>query len=337
MKKLISGILALSMFLCVTGCTDTTWVAQKGETVVTNGMYKGMLVNAYRQGSLTVTDSSVPLEKQQIDGKNFYDWVKEQALRDLQMYYGVTQKCDELGIDLEQERIDSLTKSVEENWAQLEIFDKNGCDTQSYTALNLYSHKSNMLFEKTYGQGGQKQVSEQEILDYYQSQYARIKLIAMPKTSPDNNLFNQEGESLLVARANSYLARLQNGESIDDLIKENDNYYKTDKQQEQQEQNPDDNYYVISKDEAQIPKEFVDKFFEISKVGVPELYDVEDYIIIAIRYDLDTSEETMASFNNSLLWGIKGAEFEQEIIDLSGDIVINEAAVKKISPKKIKM
>ena len=336
-KKIICSVLALSMLLSVTGCADTKWVAKKGETIVTSGMYKGMLVNAFRQASLKITDLSVPLAEQEIESKNIYDWVKEEAQNDLQMYYGVTLKCDEMGVNLDQERIDSLSTSVQENWDQLELFDKNGCDVESYTALNLYSHKSNTLFEKIYGVGGEKEVAQEEILNYYQDQYARVKFIVMPKMTPDRNLLDEAGLNVLSKKAQAYLTRLQNGQSIDDLIKENNAYYNIGVQESQEEQNPDDNYYVMSKTDTQVPKEFVDKFFESAKVGEPALYDVENYFIVAIRYDLDTSTETMESYRNSLLWNIKGDEYEQEMINWAGDIEINEAAIKKYSPKKIKI
>ncbi len=336
-NKIICAVLAFGILLSMTSCADTTWVAQRGEDIVTAGMYKGMLVNTYRQATSKIEDYTISLADQEIEGLKFYDWISEQALREIKMYYGVKQKCQEFGIQMEQERIDSLAQSVKDNWSQLELFDKNGCDTESYTALNQYSHLSNMLFDVLYGLGGEKQVSDEEILEYYQNQYARVKLIILPEMTPDYAPLDERGMKVLEKRANSYLEKLQNGGNIDDMIRENNAYYNIVPQDPEQEQNPDDNYYMLSRQDTQVPKEFVDKFFETSEVGVPALYDIENYIIVAMRYDLDTSEETMASYKNALLWGIKGKEFEEDMVFIGEDCQINEKAIKKYKPNKIKI
>ena len=76
---LLTGAIALSCAAC--SGEDTAWIMRNGELEMPAGAYINSLIESYYEASSLVEDSEKDVLKQQIDGKDADEWIKEEALK----------------------------------------------------------------------------------------------------------------------------------------------------------------------------------------------------------------------------------------------------------------
>lgn len=193
-KRFIAVILVAVMAVILTGCLyneNNTWAAKKGDLTLPIGGYIYFL-----NGTFSDAASQISTEEEILKGKigdqSAGDWVREQALNNLNAYFYVNDKFDELGLELSDEDIETADSNTTSMWtyygSNLETL---GIAKDSFhDVYSIYSTKYAKLFEAMYGAGGEKEVSDEEFLSYYTENYFEYEYFTIATTA-----LNEEGES----------------------------------------------------------------------------------------------------------------------------------------------
>ena len=228
----------------LSGCGSATSYAMKaGDTEIKAGVYISSIINEmntqmntlYYQGLLQTADDAF---SQQIDGVDFADAVKENALKNTKDIAAVDAKFKELGLELTADEVSEIESTLSSAWsANGGMFEYSGVSKESYRLTLEHSYKKTAIFNYYYAEGGVEEVSDDTLQTYVNENYIRYKILSIAKSSAEDeetqNAENAEAEALI----NEYYEKAQDlsFEEFDTLIDEY-NAYKEAKAAEESEE-----------------------------------------------------------------------------------------------------
>lgn len=339
----------LTLTLALGGCalgTNTTEIASYGDgETVPAGVYLYYQLTAYQNGIYQVPDYQKDPIKQEIDGVPFGDWVIQEAQESVKRHVAAELEFERLGLSLTEEETDSALAGVNAAWESSgAVFEKNGIAKSSLEAVALAGAKYARLFPAYYGEGGEKEVSEAELLSYYQENYRRITQLVFSKNGADGAPLDEAGLKELNERINRYIERFEAGESFHSLLEQKDqeDAAAAGRDPVSHEEHKDDEFYhdiVLSRDlTSYYSQEFLDAVFASDELNVPTLYEADGYFSVFIRKDLMADPDDFANGKSTLLANMKNTEFEVGLLSVADQngMIFNDTAVKRYQPKNLK-
>ena len=257
--KIGSLLLALIIAVAAVGCTPISlkaeWAYRTDKAELPIGVYSYSLKTAYSQAKNyasklasydEASESWLDLEITDDDGDKAVarEWIKNEADTMCLNYIAVDNLVEELGIDMSGATADSAKKTAEEYWTvgpyasygyympYKDEYEPYGVSFESFEyCTTLYNTKYAAVFEKLYGEGGSKEVKDDEFISFFTENYTDYKYI---KTNLYESTADESGESTDVALSDEdakkltdefdgYAKELNNGAAFDDII----NKYKT--------------------------------------------------------------------------------------------------------------
>ena len=218
--KMTAAVTALMVSLSLASCNqDTTWTyrTEDGAYEVTSGMYVGMSISAYNSGySQTDVDTSQPLYDQQIGSVDALTWVQQEVDNLAKKYLAVETKFEEYGLSFTEEEQSYIDSYIEYYWNYLgSSYEDEGCGQESYTKLMTNSFKESQLFYHIYGEGGEREVTEEELRDLFNQQYAHINIFDVDCSDDEGNPLEGHELEIVEERVANLIERLDNGEDFE--------------------------------------------------------------------------------------------------------------------------
>ena len=218
--KMTAAVTALMVSLSLASCNqDTTWTyrTEDGAYEVTSGMYVGMSISAYNSGySQTDVDTSQPLYDQQIGSVDALTWVQQEVDNLAKKYLAVETKFEEYGLSFTEEEQSYIDSYIEYYWEYLgSSYEDEGCGQESYTKLMTNSFKESQLFYHIYGEGGEREVTEEELRDLFNQQYAHINIFDVDCSDDEGNPLEGHELEIVEERVANLIERLDNGEDFE--------------------------------------------------------------------------------------------------------------------------
>ena len=257
--KIGSLLLALIIAVAAVGCTpislNAEWAYKTDKVELPIGVYSYSLKTAYSQAKNyasklasydEASDSWLDLEITDDDGDKAVarEWIKNEADKMCLNYIAVDNLVEELGIDMSGATADSAKKSAEEYWTvgpyasygyympYKDEYEPYGVSFESFEyCTTLYNTKYSAIFDKIYGEGGSKEVKDDEFISYFTENYTDYKYIKAnlyKSTTDESNkstdvALSDEDAKKLTDEFDGYAKELNNGTSFDDVV----NKYKT--------------------------------------------------------------------------------------------------------------
>lgn len=218
--KMTAAVTALMVSLSLASCNqDTTWTyrTEDGAYEVTSGMYVGMSISAYNSGySQTDVDTSQPLYDQQIGSVDALTWVQQEVDNLAKKYLAVETKFEEYGLSFTEEEQSYIDSYIEYYWNYLgSSYEDEGCGQESYTKLMTNSFKESQLFYHIYGEGGEREVTEEELRDLFNQQYAHVNVFDVDCSDDEGNPLEGHELEIVEERVANLIERLDNGEDFE--------------------------------------------------------------------------------------------------------------------------
>jgi hypothetical protein len=237
MRKKIAALLAsLVVVFSASGCgtgKNTAWSARYENYETTAGIFIYYEMSAYYQAlnqakgenaELDTSDTKA-LKSTQIDGKDMLTWIQDEATENLRKYLAVQAEFDNRGLELSADDISTINEAVKTNWEYYgSYYEQNGIGKESFTKITELSYKSSALFESYYAEGGTDEVPTDDIKEYYDENYARVKFIEMDLTDTDGNELDDDAKEERKKLAEDYIKRANNGEDFNSLADEYNQY-----------------------------------------------------------------------------------------------------------------
>ncbi len=394
-KKITAAALAAVCVASMTGCADTGYIGTVDGMEIRNGIYLWCVQSAYSDCYAEITEvkeeagdtSEVnDVFVQTVDGKPANDWIKENAVVELRRYVAINRLFDENGLTFTAEDQAVINADVnkiwdEEDWyAQYiygtktmgEYYESIGMGMDTIRDVYTTNKKEEKLLEALYTEGGSKAVPAEELDSYITENYANVKYIELPfKDMYGLALPNDDEIAAVVAKAQDYVDRLNNGESFIEIQYEVDLKNAQDEAQVDQEayfetatyENPSDEEWdkaveearanataekaesveelevVINKDSSSLDEELTEFVWNLDADGKAYLLETEEAAYVVVRDDITTKESWKAESLTVVLDALVGEEFDAYLIEVGSayDVELNDRLVNdKYSPDTYK-
>lgn len=346
---LLAGIIALSCTAC---SSDTAWIMQKGELEMPAGVYLNNLIQSYYDASMKVEDSSKSVLSGTIEGQKAADWIKENALNQTKIDMAICSKFNDLGLEFTLEELSACHSQAESYYEKAgENMEKNGISQNSIELLYQLNYMKVKVFDAIYGEGGEKEIPESEIRDYYNNNYIKmaVQTFNLPaERTPEEDATDEEKEALkqmnetelssVVSEADRLYLQGQigreSGKEWNDIL----NQYKKNNQTGDTEYDMTTNNYRLLDTATTVLDEEVVTALKEAELG--EMVKVRTDTMIAVGATTDINEDPtdFEYVRNTICHSLKEDEFEQYLLEVAqGDeFVVNEKAVSRYQPSKLK-
>ncbi len=253
-KLLRKALVFLTIFAVVfsmAGCGGTSWIVKVDDVTVNAGMY------IYYQGAgytaavyeLSEEDSTYyyyylfgySLLDQTIDGQSVSDYMSDYAVDMCKQYVVISKLFDELGLELSETELANIETSVANTWESYsETYEAAGISEDTVRKVAEITMMEEDVFNAYYEVGGLNGTTEDDIKDYLEDNYARIKYITFEFSESADDAIDEDYKAEMLEIANSYLERAEAGESMDDLIAEYDEILAAAEAEEEEEDSEDE-------------------------------------------------------------------------------------------------
>lgn len=351
MKKLkcsLAVILAISTAALFGSCTvDQSWSYKDDLTTESLGTYIYYNYSAFQKASQKVEDSSGDFLSQEItdddDNKmTAREYIAKEADLGCKNMLNVEKKFKEMGLSLTEEEQKAAETNASSGWMYNKtIMEGYGISEESFTnAYALVSAKYEKIFKTLYGEGGEKEVSQEELSKYFLDNYTNYSYWSVPLYESTTD--ESTGTSSSTAKSDDDIKKIkdsldsyakainEDGKSFEDQVKAYMSDYSV-------ESDPSTSNVEILDDSSlgeelvKALKEMKDKEAKVIKVG-----DDNASAVYYLLYKAPVSEkaETLSSdedFNYKVLVNMKSDEFVDEMDKEAAAVEceINEAAISK--------
>ena len=191
-KRAAALLLAVVLTFSLAGCysEDMTWAAKAGNDTLPVGGYIYYLSSAYSEAAGMI-DSEQKVLDSEVEGKAAKDWILDRADLYVKQYFWVNEEFERLGLEMTEEDYKEAANSTSSYWSVYgATFEPLGVAKSSFDLVySQYNVKSLKLLQVLYGEGGEKEVSDDEITAYFADNYYNYEYFRVPTVLP-----NDEGE-----------------------------------------------------------------------------------------------------------------------------------------------
>lgn len=220
-KKFTAALTAA--LLCagtLTSCSDTSYALTAGDDKVNAGVYiYNVLSEMSYQMTMMYYQDGITKDyfDQQVDGKDFADYLSDYALTATKEYAAVVDKFNELGLELSDDDLKSVNDTVNSTWeSQGDFYESEGISKESIKLAQKASKMRDQLFDYYYAEGGVEAVADDEIVKYIEDNYVRYKTITVAKSSSEDSSSQSSEDDSAKATRDEFLEKAE-GVSFDDF------------------------------------------------------------------------------------------------------------------------
>ncbi len=341
LKKIVTAVLAALLASSAAGCAaDKSWAAKDSSLTIPIGAYIYNLYYAYSQAQSKVTDSSKAVLDQKIENKDAASWIREKALTYTKSLLLVDQKMKEMHLTLTDDEKKQAEQAGASAWNSYSSqFEKYGIAKSSFQlayADNVY--KEDKIFEAVYGKGGQKEVSDSGLKDYYVKTYTSFSYLRYPMytTNSDGSFkaaYTDAEKKKAKAVLDGYVPQIRAGKLT--LRQAADSLKKTLKSSE----DPLQSATVDLSSSSSLPSALtkVLKAMKTGEIQTVEISDDYSYYLLSkndIQKEADEKLKTDSS-RKQVLAAFKWDEFTEELgkeADSMKGITLNNDAIRSYNP-----
>lgn len=352
----------MALVLTLSGCgSQATWVYRTSESQPPVGVYLIYMLNASAtaeekvkeehegEEGFEITDYD-SLLKQTVEGVSVSQWMTDEADSLMRQYFATESRCAQLGISLSEEEIASAQTSAASEYDSYGAFYEEVGIAQSSLQMQVEnSLKKDKLFDAIYGEGGEKEISQQELRDFFNEEFLKIEFMLFTKAIQDE--MDEAGEVVKTMeeldaestkRAEAYMKRLEAGEELEELVFE---------QEKEDAEASGGDVASVTKPEpgarSMVLADFMkgsyysDELIDGAKaMSVGDYSIVEDDYYLYVLHRIDVSDDTTSfeSYKSSLPSLMKSDEFAEVLKEWGTQLEVetNTSALSRYKPSWLK-
>lgn len=333
LKKLTALILCALIAIGATACTDKSWAIKTDSQTLSSGIYHYFLFEAYQQAvdKLSTDGSTVTdLSGQSVDGKDATIWVRDTAIDSCKKMLATEKLFKEKELSLTEDELKEAQENTDSIWENsgTSFNDKYGIDKESFhQAYSVYPLEIDKLYDVTYGKDSPQQISDSEIISFYNENYINILMyskVAYDGSSEDDGVDHSNDTAEKIAEQfNSYAEMLNSGtkslDEVSQIIKQTDNL----------ETDPFVNQ-SINKTTAEIPTAIKNVILNLEPLKAAYTKFNEVFFLFykqdnsSVPLDLSNQEE-----REKILYDMNSSSFDKLIDDTKNtmEFTLNEAVI----------
>ncbi|MBP1577000.1 MAG: hypothetical protein J6C75_00810, partial [Oscillospiraceae bacterium] len=280
------------------------------------------------------------LLKSEIDGVPAEQWINNRAAELVKSYAAIEAEAARLGVSLDAGLASLLEQEVDATWAaDGEMMASLGVSAESAKLVAKNNQLANVVFEKIYGEGGEKGVSAEELEQYFVDNYARSMIVILPLKDMNTGLPLDEEKAAEVKKLyEGYKAKIAAGSTVFDIyVEENARQRALAEITEPAELVESEREVLVPKNDTSYPEKLRETLFATTEYKKPLFYEDENFLVIFDRREAMADKAGYDEISDSLLMVYKAEEFRNglgAIADAAG-YKLNNDIVKAFTAAKI--
>lgn len=241
-KKMTAVTAALAIASAFTGCTPsvgsgTTEALTIGGREIPAGVFIYYTMQGFSeaQSIIQTNTGEVPeikdVKNSNIDSIDSSDWIQNKATEYCAGYAGILDEFEAIGGTLTAQDLDDAEEMANYYYMQDARIEENGVSLDSMKKIAESTYMEQAIFEHYYGFEGEKGCSEEELKDYFDENYARVKYVSISlldevgeKVAPDKEKELRKLAENYAEQVNKKSGELNKMHELDAVSEEYDEY-----------------------------------------------------------------------------------------------------------------
>ena len=244
------------------------------------------------------------------------------------------------------------------------FFEQNGVGYSTYEKYMVNEYKYNFLFDKIYGEKGEKEVPKTELTEYLNKHYAIADSIDLSTADKEGKALSDAKKKEVKAKADALLEKLKKGEKFDKVYNDYQESLKTTTSSSSstttssktssasstatssaatssgvKEYTPEAYVNVFGDKETTYENDLFDEVYKLklNEFAILEDKDALCYKVVA-RRDILKEEYWLKNFRASITFTLRQDEFDKTLADKTANVSVtaDEFALKPFTVEKIK-
>lgn len=221
-KRIAAVVLTIAMAaISLTGCGKNyeKVVTVDGVDIAPN-MYLYAQYLAYLEAE-TMVEEGADVLSATIEEVSAKEWIHAKTIENLKKSVWVERTAEEMNAELTAEDIEYIDYQMEYYWPMAEsIMAANGVGEETYRKALVNEYTSEyVVFQNLYGEDGEKEPTDDEIIEYMDGKYARIKGFELSKmVSGTEDFIDAQGLADMTIVAVEATNRLNKGEDFNTVM-----------------------------------------------------------------------------------------------------------------------
>ncbi|MFR2563033.1 MAG: hypothetical protein ACLS8R_10395, partial [Anaeromassilibacillus sp.] len=159
-----------------------SWAVKSENLTVPIGAFIYNLYSAYQQAYYMVEDATQPVLEQTVEDQDAATWMKDFALRQTKSILVIDDMMRDMGLSLTEDELQQVSDQTDSFWGSISTaMTEYGVAKSSFNlAYADYYTKFTKVFDATYGPGGTEEVSDEDVKDYYLTNYKAFSYVMAP-------------------------------------------------------------------------------------------------------------------------------------------------------------
>ncbi len=231
MKKLAAAITAFSVAATMAACsapaigTGSSTALTIDNYEVPAGVFIFYTINSYYEAYNIVYENNPnttptidDVKESHIDELEAVDWIQNKATDYCENFVAIEKEFEKIGGELTAEELDEVEANLE-TFSAYEIYSTNGIGESSIRALLENEYKTAYVFDYYYGFDSENGMSEDELKDYFDDNFARVKYVALSLLDSEGNELDEDGKEEVRELAEKYADQINSkSDTMDKLF-----------------------------------------------------------------------------------------------------------------------
>jgi hypothetical protein len=281
------------------------------------------------------------ISKQQIDGKDAVTWVQEETLRLCKRYIMAKKDFVALGLSVDDAQMQSQMSDTTKNYNSYEdeskMYSTYGIGLESLKAVSASDLYLSVLFYKYYDKGGEFEVSDDELIKYFEENYASAIIYQVP--SPPEGSSAEGYSSDTDTKIDKFVEDLNSGADFVETLAAFEENYPEESRMAQYVTSADDFRGIIAKDGSNgEPEELITAVFNEEGYDKYVRANIGEYIYIFAKKDAHgIDEDEWYSMSLQFLPNMKYDDFNDQLDKkaVSLSVTLNNKALNRYTFKAL--
>ena len=222
LKKLAAAALSVVLSAASFGCSTPAIGGNTRNALtidgyeVPAGLFIYYTLQGYSEASAQVqqqkTDGSTPtpddVKAAQIESSDATEWIQDKATEYCRDFVNVQREFDAINGELTADEKDEAKQMAEYYYNSDTRLKDNGVSLDTLELMVLNSYKQEAVFKHYYGFGSEKGCSEDELKDYFDDNFARVKYISISLLDAEGNKVTDDEQRTLRKKAEDYAKQI---------------------------------------------------------------------------------------------------------------------------------
>lgn len=218
-KKLAAAAVSFVLAAASASCTPAIGGGTRNALTIDGvdvpaGMYIFYTLQAYNDAVSTLTgdDGTAPelkdVKTAHIDNIDAEDWIQNKAEEYCRAIISVEKEFDAMGGELTQEELDQAEQTAAYYYNQNSLYEENGVSIETVERIARNSYMEQEVFKHYYGFDSEFGCSEDELKDYFDDNFARVKYISISLNDDEGNSLDDDEIRNRRKKAEEYVKRI---------------------------------------------------------------------------------------------------------------------------------